>query len=115
MTTDDLSELRELLDQRGIRTMRAAPNKRGLAAMSMSTYSVQEFLNVLAPGPVTGDDALEMRILGRPQDLGPDDVPWEFEAVPTVRDMESGIELKIIVSMPWADVEAVVQRLRGGR
>jgi hypothetical protein len=84
----------------------------GYASISMSTYSVQEFLTALAPGPVGEDDKLSMRILGRRQQLTAYDDPWQFEARPTVRK-NAGIELWIDVSLPESDVAEVVARLRG--
>ena len=110
MPTDELSELQEVLEARGIQTMRAVPTDRRLVALSMSTYSVQEFLNAIAPGPIEGDD-FEARIVGRPQDLTVDQEPWRFEVVPSVRDAESGIQLHVIVNMPASDVGEVLRRL----
>jgi hypothetical protein len=83
----------------------------GYASISMSTYSVQEFLTALAPGPVGGDDKLSMRILGRRQELTAYDDPWQFEAKPTIRK-NAGIELWIDVSLPDSDLVEVVGRLR---
>ena len=86
MATDPLSTLQDILRERGIRTMRTGGSPAGYTGLSMSTYSVQEFLNAIAPGPIDGSDNLEVRIIGRPSDLGVGDDPWRFEAVPSVAD-----------------------------
>jgi len=115
MAGDDLSALQDRLEERGIHAIRAAPMQRhGFEALAMSTYSVQEFLNVLFPGPMTDDDRLAMRALGRGTDLGPSDTPWRFEAVPTAKDFDSPMELRIIVEMPKSDIAEVLARFGGG-
>lgn len=110
MPSDDLSALLDALKARGIKTVRSKPLLDGYAAISMSTYSVQEFLTALAPGPIEGDDTLSLRILGRRQELTAYDDPWQFEAKPTIRK-NAGIELWIDVSLPESDVPEVVSRL----
>lgn len=112
---DPLADLEAALKRRGIKTARAAPieRTRGLVSLRMSTYSVQEFMTALAPGPVGEDDDLARRILARPADLGVGDETWQFEAVPTIRDMESGLELVVIVNLPASDLPEVVRRLGG--
>lgn len=79
----------------------------------MSTYSAQEFLNAIAPGPVDADDRVMLRALGRGQNLTKDDDPWRFDAVPTVRGRESGLELTITVTIPVSDVAEAAARVRG--
>jgi ABC-type multidrug transport system ATPase subunit len=111
MPADDLSDLQDALKARGIKAIRSTALLDGYASISMSTYSVQEFLTALAPGPVGGDDKLSMRILGRRQELTAYDDPWQFEAKPTIRK-NAGIELWIDVSLPDSDLVEVVGRLR---
>lgn len=93
--------------------MPVAPIEDGFVCISMTTYSVQEFLTALAPGPVDGSDQLAVRIGGRAQDLTVDDVPWRFEASVYPPAQDSGLELFVTVSIPDGDVPEVVRRLGG--
>jgi hypothetical protein len=93
--------------------MNVAPIEDGFVSISMTTYSVQEFLIALAPGPIDGSDEMALRICGRPQDLTVDDEAWQFEASVYPPGQDSGLELFITVNIPEDDVPEVVRRLGG--
>jgi hypothetical protein len=112
MPNDDAARLVDALRSRGIHVIRAVTD-RGFTGLAMTTYSAQEFLTAIAPGPIDGSDALSLRVIGRGQDLGPDDEPWRFDATPTVRDDESPVELRIYVHIPDMDLAETVRRLGG--
>jgi hypothetical protein len=114
MDTDDhLPALEAALEARGIRTMRTEPAEPGFVAITMTTFSVDEFLRALAPGPIDAADRLAMRILARGHELGPDEQAWRFVAGAGVRNSESGLDLRVIVFQPESDLVEVVRRLGG--
>jgi hypothetical protein len=111
---DGISALQDALRQNlGIKTMLSAALEPGSGCLRMSTYSAQEFMTALAPGPVDESDDLARRIVGRPADLGVGDETWGFEAVPTIRDMDSGREIMVLVTIPESDYAEVPRRLGG--
>ncbi len=95
--------------------MSTVPVDAGYVSVSMRAAETQLFLSAIGPGPIKGDDGLELRVGGRGQDLGPDDQEWRFEASAYPPGEHSGLELFITVGIPESDVPEVVNRLRGQR
>jgi len=97
------------LRDRGIRASRGASLPGFAAALSMSLVDLERFLDIIVQRPLSRDDGLAMRIIGRGQDLTPTDQPWKFELVPGISD--AGFEFHVIANIPDDDVVEVLHRL----
>lgn len=97
------------LRMRQIRARQATPLPGFAVALSMSVVDLERFLDIIVKRPMSGDDALAMRIIGRSQDLTPTDEPWKFELVPGISD--AGFEFRVIANVPDDDVIDVLYRL----
>jgi hypothetical protein len=97
------------LRTRQIRARRATPLPGFAVALSLSVVDLERFLDIIVKRPLSGDDGLARRIIGRGQDLAPADEPWKFELVPGISD--AGFEFRVIANVPDGDVVEVLYRL----